>query len=112
MKKTLIGITFLFTLASGLARAQSEEENSERVRGGADEIEGWIIKKTPKGIVKIPKKQKFKFEGSDLEADSGQPPSTVLQPRIAPDRRSLIPVRPTFQNEFLDSTGIEKRGSR
>jgi hypothetical protein len=90
-------------------RAQTAAE-LEKAKGGADEVEGWIIKKTPKGIVKIPKKQKFRFDGSQLEGDGSGPPSSVLQPRQTPERRSLIPVRTSFQNEFLDSMGITSKG--
>ncbi len=108
MKKFLLSLSFIFL--STILRGNTDE-NSESVRGGADEIEGWIIKRTPKGIVKIPKNQKFKFEGTQLEGDSGQP-STLLQPRLSPDRQSLIPIRKSFQNEFFDATGVEKRNSK
>jgi hypothetical protein len=94
---------FLFVQIS-IAESQKTE-----ALGGADEVEGWIYKKTDKGIIKIPKKQKFKFDGSSLEGDAGTPPASVLQPRLVPDRLSLIPVRKSFQNEYFDSLGIIRK---
>jgi hypothetical protein len=103
---------FLMTLLAFWGWLGQAQSDLEKASGGADEIEGWIIKKTDKGIIKIPKKQKFKFDGTSLEADASAPPATVLQPRLTPNRKSLIPVRTSFRNEFYDSVGVARKDNR
>lgn len=102
MKVISIFFLFLFSVPTIAQKSAIAED----VRGGADEIEGWIIKKTPKGIVKIPRKQKFRFDGSELEADSAVPPSTQFQPRLTPRQASLLPVKKSYKREIYESAGM------
>jgi len=104
--KCKIVLFFTVLLSQEIVFAQKEDESK---LGGADAVEGWIYKKTDKGIIKIPKKQKFKFDGSSLEGEAGTPPASVLQPRLTPERKSLIPIRTSFQNEYFDSLGLAKK---
>jgi hypothetical protein len=47
--------------------------DKNRYESGADREEGWIIRKTKEGIVKIPKKQFFSFEGLDVSGQAKAP---------------------------------------
>lgn len=76
---------------------------------GADRQEGWIIQKTDKGIVKIPKRQIFIFDGSNISGKGLAPGQSILQKRPSRSRRSLIPERYSFRREGLDSVGFQER---
>ncbi len=69
----------------------------------ADSEEGWIIKKTKSGIIKIPKKQNFKFGGSNIEGSGERPSETVLGTNQGRKEVSLIPLRTSFKGEALES---------
>ncbi len=71
--------------------------------------EGWIIRKTSRGIIKIPKKQKFRFEGTEIEGGISRPSNSVLGTRVQRKNTSLIPVRTSFREEFLGTSGIQER---
>jgi hypothetical protein len=83
-------------------RAQNKSEN----KSGADSEEGWIIRRTQKGIIKVPKKQKFRFEGSDISGDVDRPSQSVLGTRVPRKNASLIPVRTSFKDEYLSVSGL------
>ncbi len=78
----------------------------KKLPGGADYQEGWIIKRTKDGIIKIPKKQGFVFRGSELEAEADRPATSVFGTRPDRDRLSLIPVRKSFRKEALSASGL------
>jgi len=75
----------------------------------ADREEGWIIKKTKNGIVKIPKRQFFIFDGSNISGASVAPGQSILQKRPSRKRRSLIPERYSFKREALNAVGFQER---
>ena len=76
---------------------------------GADSESGWIIRKTDKGIIKTPRKQKFRFEGSDVSGDVERPSQSVLGARVPRRNTSLIPVRSSFREEFLNVSALPDR---
>lgn len=86
--------------------SRAPAQSSERSQSGADQEIGWIIRKTKGGIVKIPKKQIFRFGDTDIGAGIEKPFDSSLGKREAPSRRSLIPVRQSFRKEMLDSVGL------
>ena len=63
-------------------RAQSAEYSQE----------GWIIRRTDKGIIKVPKKQKFRFEGVEVTGRVERPSQSALGSRVSRKSTSLIPV--------------------
>lgn len=71
--------------------------------------EGWIVRKTKRGIIKTPKKQKFRFEGTQLQGDVSRPSNSVLGTRVQRKNTSLIPVRTSFKEEFLGTSGLQER---
>ncbi|MEO5666714.1 MAG: hypothetical protein ABIR96_01510 [Bdellovibrionota bacterium] len=73
---------------------------------GAYSEEGWIIRRTKKGVVKTPRKQKFRFEGSDVQGNVDRPSQGVLGARVPRKNTSLIPVRSSFREEFLSVSGL------
>ncbi|HVJ65931.1 MAG TPA: hypothetical protein VM901_11790 [Bdellovibrionota bacterium] len=102
MKKILMRTVMVlgFSSLSLVALAQGD---------GADRQEGWIIQKTDKGIVKIPKRQIFIFDGSNISGKGLAPGQTILQKRPSRTRRSLIPERYSFRREGLDAVGFQER---
>jgi hypothetical protein len=94
---------FLGLFVSGPAMAQ------KTLPGGADYQEGWIIKKTKDGIIKIPKKQGFVFQGSEVEAEANSPATSTFGTRPDRDRLSLIPVRKSFRKEAMSASGLLER---
>lgn len=90
----LLGLIFLST------------NTSAQKKSGADSQEGWIIRRTDKGIIKIPKRQKFRFDGSDISADIDRPSQSVIGTRVPRKNSSLIPVRTSFREEALSVSGI------
>lgn len=76
---------------------------------GADSEEGYIIKRTKDGVVKIPRKQTFKFEGAQVDGAVNRPSQTALGTRSTPTRATLIPERKSFRGEALDTEGIPRR---
>ena len=110
MKNFVFGFLISFSGFTFALRAPAQEaRTAEDVKGGADEIEGWIVKRTAKGIVKIPRKQKFRFEGSELEAEGATPPTTQFQPRLTPRQASLLPLRTSYKREIFESAGMKLR---
>jgi hypothetical protein len=97
VKLTLLG---LFLISGAISFAQGD---------GADRQEGWIIQKTDKGIVKIPRRQVFIFDGSNISGKGLAPGQSILQKRPSRSRRSLIPERYSFRREGLDSVGFQER---
>ena len=96
-----------------LGKAYSATNDLEKAKGGADRIEGWIIKRTKEGnIIKIPKKQIFQFTGSGIEGTIDRPAETLFKPRLSPQESSLIPVRKSFRREALEVTGVQERQKR
>lgn len=95
---------FVLTLMSSSLSALSQSNLD-----GADRQEGWIIQKTDKGIVKIPKRQIFIFDGSNISGKGLAPGQSILQKRPSRARRSLIPERYSFRREGLDSVGFQEK---
>lgn len=104
---------FLATLVLGFASSVwSKPEVKTKVssktrsrRGDTESTQGYIIKQTNKGLIKIPRKQSFKFGGSDVEGQAQSPSQTVFGKRPTPQRASLIPERTSFKREILDTAG-------
>ena len=110
MKKNIFGILVSLSLLAFTFQTRAQQSQTpDDVKGGADEIEGWIVKRTAKGIVKIPRKQKFRFEGSELEAEGATPPTTQFQPRLTPRQASLLPLRTSYKREIYESAGMKLR---
>ncbi|NCN41697.1 hypothetical protein GW916_10680 [bacterium] len=86
-------------LSSSVAWAQSGNYSQE----------GWIIRRTKKGIIKVPKKQKFRFEGTQIDGGVSRPSNSVLGTRVQRQNTSLIPVRTSFKEEFLGASGLQER---
>ncbi len=101
-------------ISTGFAQKKNKKsEDVERIRGGADEVEGWIIRKLPDGrVVKVPKKQKFKFTGPQIEGGVQRPPETVLRPRGDQRETSLIPVRKSFRQDAFGVSAYRERTSK
>jgi|GEM_PF-5673242 len=70
-----------------------------------DRQEGWIVKETESGLIKVPKKQYFNFSGLDINGQVYTPGQGVLEQRPSRQNRSLIPVRKTFKKEALEAIG-------
>ena len=78
---------------------------------GADQEEGWIVRRTSRGLIKVPKKQSFRFQGSDIFGAPNRPSETTFGQRQGRDNQSLIPIRQSFNNEFFGSMGQLPRNS-
>jgi hypothetical protein len=74
-------------------------------KSGADSQEGWIIRRTKDGIIKIPKKETFKFEGGEISGSAQRPSQTVLGSRPSANRYSLLPERRNYKSDILGSAG-------
>jgi hypothetical protein len=99
--KILFSCLALFMLTLSL------DVDAQRSRSsGADSEEGWIIRRTDKGIIKVPRRQKFRLEGSDVSANVERPYGSVLGTRPSRRNTSLIPVRTSFRDEFLSVSGL------
>jgi hypothetical protein len=108
--KSIFRIVFLstvFFLTTSLFLSSAEAQN--RAQGGADSQEGWVIRRTERGIIKVPKRQKFRFEGSDIQGDVDRPSQSVLGARVPRQNTSLIPVRSSFREEYLGVSGLPER---
>jgi hypothetical protein len=99
-------------VSTGVAWAASKKKHAPKYKSGADSEEGYIVKQTQDGrIIKIPKKQTFKFGESDIQGEANRPSESILSPRNGPPRNSLIPVRKSFRRESLDTLGYQERQS-
>lgn len=106
----LLIVTIMLAFATAFAQAQSTRRASGGKGGnGADSEEGWIIRRTSKGIIKIPRKQRFRFSGSGIEAEANRPSQSVLGRRDGRSNLSLIPVRTSFRKEMLGVSGIQEK---
>lgn len=100
MKYLFFAITLLFSCVSAdVLFAQSADYSQE----------GWIIRRTDKGIIKIPRKQKFRFEGAEITGSAKRPTQSILGSRVSRQNTSLIPVRRSFREEFLNVSGLQER---
>lgn len=90
---------FFFGFSVEQASAQSADYSQE----------GWIIRRTDKGIIKIPRKQKFRFEGAEITGSAKRPTQSILGSRVSRQNTSLIPVRRSFKEEFLNVSGLQER---
>jgi hypothetical protein len=79
--------------------------NSPGRRSEADSSEGWIIRRTKDGIIKVPKKETFKFEGGEISGAAQRPSQTVLGSRPQANRYSLLPERKNYRSDILGSAG-------
>lgn len=92
------------------AKTKSRAGKSAAIRGGgkaesgADSEEGWIIRKTADGYVKVPAKQTFRFEGN-VSGQANRPTQSVLGQRPSYRPSTLIPERMSFRREFLEAAG-------
>jgi hypothetical protein len=105
--KTMIRFFSIVLLSFSLTTLAAEK--AKKLPGGADYQQGWIIKRTKDGIIKIPKKQGFVFTGSELEAEANRPGTGVFGSRPDRDRLSLIPIRKSFRREALSASGLVTR---
>ena len=103
-RRILCVLIFILSFAPLSSLAQRSTRKS-----GADSEEGWIIRRTKKGVVKVPKKQKFRFEGSDVQGNVERPSQSVMGARVPRKNTSLIPVRASFREEALGVSGLTER---
>lgn len=75
----------------------------------ADRQEGWIVRQTENGLVKVPAKQYFSFEGASISGKAYTPFQAVFDQRPSRKNKSLIPVRTSFKREVLDASGYSGR---
>ncbi len=96
-------LSFLIFILVSLS-VHAQEKN--RYKSGADKEEGWIVRKTKEGIVKVPRKQYFSFEGLDVSGQAKAPGQGILGQR--PPRRNinLIPERRSYREESLATVGF------
>jgi hypothetical protein len=88
-------------------------ELSSTSSSSSDSTEGWIIKRTKDGkIIKIPKKQSFKFGGSEVSAEANRPNETLMGSRVTPRAATLIPERRSYRKEILGTVGYQERNSK
>ena len=76
---------------------------------GQDRSEGWVVRQTEKGLVKVPAKQYFRFEGLSLSGKAYSPYQATFDQRPSRKSKSLIPVRTSFKREVLDASGYSGR---
>ena len=94
------------TVNSETPSIKGGNQNAGRARSmGADSSEGWIIRKTKDGIIKIPKRETFKFEGGEISGSAQRPSQTVLGSRPSSNRYSLLPERKNYRSDILGSAG-------
>lgn len=74
-----------------------------------DRSEGWVVRQTEKGMVKVPAKQYFRFEGLSLSGKAYSPYQATFDQRPSRKSKSLIPVRTSFKREVLDASGYSGR---
>ena len=74
-----------------------------------DRQEGWVVRQTENGLVKVPAKQYFRFEGANLSGKAYTPFQAVFDQRPGRKNKSLIPVRTSFKREVLDASGYSGR---
>jgi|GEM_PF-1195782 len=98
----------LLTVLAFASVAQAQRAKRGGSASGADSEEGWIIRKTPQGVVKIPRKQNFKFD-SAVEGQGAKPAQSVIGSRPTARETTLIPVRQSFRQEVLDEVGYRSR---
>lgn len=79
-----------------------------RENSGADSESGWIIRKTPQGVVKVPRKQSFKFD-SAVEGQGAKPAQSIIGQRPPSRETTLIPVKQSFRQDVLDSVGYRSK---
>jgi len=89
-----------------------EGSGSKSSNFNSDSTEGWIVKRTKDGkIIKIPRKQTFKFGGSEVSAEANRPNETLLGSRITPKAATLIPERRSYRKEILSTVGFQERNN-
>ncbi len=69
------------------------------------EVEGYIVQKTAQGYIRVPRKQRFKFSGSDVEGQGSRPNESNFGQRPQVRETSLIPIRSSFRPEILETAG-------
>lgn len=115
MKKRLYGILVLgFLVISSLAVANEVASEADRDiasdrNPAQDRQEGWIVRQTETGLVKVPAKQYFRFEGANISGKAYTPFQAVFDQRPNRRNKSLIPVRTSFKREVLDASGYSGR---
>ena len=76
---------------------------------GQDRSEGWVVRQTENGLVKVPAKQFFRFEGLSFTGKAYSPYQPTFDQRPSRKSKSLIPVRTSFKREVLDASGYSGR---
>ncbi|NCN27104.1 hypothetical protein GW915_05960 [bacterium] len=97
----------VFLLGVLLGSSWMVSAQSDRYKSGANREEGWIVRKTKDGIVKIPKKQYFSFSGTDVKGQPYTPTQGVLGQRPSRRNVNLIPERRSYRVESLATAGFE-----
>lgn len=104
------GLTLFCLLSlSPTAFAQDTREPALDRKPAQDRQEGWIVRQTETGLVKVPAKQYFRFEGASLSGKAYTPFQAVFDQRPSRKNKSLIPVRTSFKREVLDASGYSGR---
>lgn len=114
MRKQLYAAILLGFMWKSLPSAYGEEVTAERDLASERKIaqdrqEGWIVRQTETGLVKVPAKQYFRFEGASISGKAYTPFQAVFDQRPNRRNKSLIPVRTSFKREVLDASGYSGR---
>ncbi len=89
--------------------AVMDREPASQRAPAQDRQEGWVVRQTESGLVKVPAKQFFRFEGASLSGKAYTPFQAVFDQRPGRKSKSLIPVRTSFKREVLDASGYSGR---
>ena len=105
------GAILLSVMSMHFASAQSYNNSSNSVNRNPaqDRNEGWVVRQTETGLVKVPAKQYFRFEGANISGKAYTPFQAVFDQRPNRKNKSLIPVRTSFKREVLDASGYSGR---
>jgi hypothetical protein len=108
--KLILGAAFVCsTLVAQDEEANREPASTQKREPAQDRQEGWVVRQTENGLVKVPAKQYFRFEGANLSGKAYTPFQAVFDQRPGRKNKSLIPVRTSFKREVLDASGYSGR---
>jgi len=105
MKNFLFKFSTILLLTSASTAFAAEVERNP----AQDRQEGWIVRQTETGLVKVPAKQYFRFDGAAISGKAYTPFQAVFDQRPSRRNKSLIPVRTSFKREVLDASGYSGR---
>lgn len=65
--------------------------------------QGFEIRKTKKGFVKVPKSKQFQLGTTEIEGEGSRPAPLTFEKGPQSKRMSLIPLKPHFRSEIAGS---------